>query len=150
MSRTASPTAQDFVPFATAALDFHRALNVPGGPLVTSRAELDALHSHLVSLYGLLDAHAGRTGQLVAVEGVQLRTARTRIWQAAEHLHAAYHAAPRPHSGEVPEPEAYQVGLLEGAPELTLCQRHQRTAHLVRRHTTPTDLHAPFTGLVRR
>ncbi|MDW4911264.1 DUF6238 family protein, partial [Streptomyces sp. ADMS] len=57
MSRTASPTTQDFVPFATAALDFHRALNVPGGPLVTTRAELDALHAHLVSLHGLLDAH---------------------------------------------------------------------------------------------
>ena len=49
MSRTASPTAQDFVPFATAALDFHRALNVPAGPLVTTRAELDALHAHLVA-----------------------------------------------------------------------------------------------------
>ncbi|MFD7795627.1 DUF6238 family protein [Streptomyces sp. NPDC059759] len=150
MSRTASPTAQDFVPFATAALDFHRALNIPGGPLVTTRAELDALHAHLVSLYGLLDAHTGRTGQLVAVEGDQLRTARTRIWQAAEHLHAAYHAAPRPDSGEIPAPEACQAGLPEGAPELTICQRHQRTAHLVRRHTTPADLHAPFTGLVRR
>ncbi|MFI5774091.1 DUF6238 family protein [Streptomyces sp. NPDC051658] len=150
MSRTASPTAQDFVPFATAALDFHRALNIPGGPLITTRAELDALHAHLVSLYGLLDAHVGRTGQLVAVEGDQLRTARTRIWQAAEHLHAAYHAAPRPDSGEVPEPEACQAGLPEGAPELTICQRHQRTAHLVRRRTTPADLHAPFTGLVRR
>ena len=150
MSRTASPTAQDFVPFATAALDFHRALNIPGGPLVTTRAELDTLHAHLVSLYGLLDAHAGRTGQLVAVEGDQLSTARTRIWQAAEHLHAAYHAAPRPESGEIPEPEACQAGLPEGAPQLTICQRHQRTARLVRRRTTPADLHTPFTGLVRR
>ncbi|WP_282689335.1 MULTISPECIES: DUF6238 family protein [unclassified Streptomyces] len=150
MSRTASPTAQDFVPFATAALDFHRALSIPGGPLVTTRTELDALHAHLVSLYGLLDAHTSRTGQLVAIEGDQLRATRTRIWQAAEHLHAAYHAAPRPESGEVPEPEACQTGLPEGAPELTICQRHQRTTRLVRRHTTPTDLHAPFTGLVRR
>ncbi|MFF7801148.1 DUF6238 family protein [Streptomyces olivaceus] len=150
MSRTASPTAQDFVPFATAALDFHRALNIPGGPLVTTRTELDALHAHLVSLYGLLDAHTSRTGQLVAIEGDQLRATRTRIWQAAEHLHAAYHAAPRPESGEVPEPEVCQTGLPEGAPELTICQRHQRTTRLVRRHTTPTDLHAPFTGLVRR
>ncbi|MFE5734842.1 DUF6238 family protein [Streptomyces sp. NPDC056528] len=148
MSRTPSTTAQDFVPFATAALDFHRALNLPGGPLVTTRAELDALHSHLVSLHGLLDAHAARTGQLVPGEGEQLRAARTRIWQAAEHLHAAYHAAPRPDSGEVPE--ACRAGLPEGAPELSICRRHQRTAHLVRRRTTPADLHAPFTGLVRR
>jgi hypothetical protein len=149
MSRTASPTAQDFVPFATAALDFHRALNVPGGPLVTTRAKLDALHAHLVSLHGLLDAHAARTGQLVPNERDQLSAARTRIWQTADHVHAAYHAAPRPGSGEVPDREACRVGLPEGAPELTICQRHQRTAHLVRRRTTPADLHAPFTGLVR-
>ncbi|MFF4453811.1 DUF6238 family protein [Streptomyces goshikiensis] len=150
MSRTPGTTAQDFVPFATAALDFHRALNLPGGPLVTTRAELDALHAHLVSLHGLLDAHAARTGQLVPAEGEQLRTARARIWQAAEGLHSAYHAAPRPDSDEVPEPEACRVGMPEGAPELSICQRHQRTAHLVRRRTTPADLHAPFTGLVRR
>jgi hypothetical protein len=149
MSRTASPTAQDFVPFATAALDFHRALNVPGGPLVTTRAELDALHAHLVSLHGLLDAHAVRTGRLVLIEGDQLSAARIRIWQAADHVHAAYHAAPHPGSGEVPNREACQAGVPEGAPELTICQRHQRTAHLVRRRTTPADLHAPFTGLVR-
>ena len=150
MSRTPGPTTQDFVPFATAALDFHRALNIPGGPLVTSRAELDALHAHLVALHGLLDAHTGRTGQLVPAEGDHLRAARTRIWQAADHVHAAYHAAPRPDSGEVPDREACQTQLPEGAPELTICQRHQRTAHLVRRRTTPADLHAPFTGLVRR
>ncbi|MEU6815536.1 DUF6238 family protein [Streptomyces sp. NPDC046860] len=149
MSRTSSPTAQDFVPFATAALDFHRALNVPGGPLVTTRAELHALHAHLVSLHGLLDAQAVRTGHLVPIEGDQLSAARTRIWQAADHVHAAYHAAPQPGSGEVPDREACQAGLPEGAPELTICQRHQRTAHLVRRRTTPADLHAPFTGLVR-
>ncbi|MGW0885602.1 DUF6238 family protein [Streptomyces sp. NPDC002671] len=149
MSRTASPTTQDFVPFATAALDFHRALNLPGGPLVTTRAELDALHAHLVSLHGPLDAHAARTGQLVPIEGDQLSAARTRIWQAADHVHAAYHAAPQPGSGEVPDRDACQAGLPEGAPKLTICQRHQRTAHLVRRRTTPADLHAPFTGLVR-
>ncbi|MFD6347085.1 DUF6238 family protein [Streptomyces roseolus] len=150
MSRTPSTTAQDFVPFATAALDFHRALNLPGGPLVTSRGELDALHCHLVSLYGLFDAHAMRTGKVVPAEGDQLRAARTRVWQAAEHIHAAYHAAPRTGSGEVPDREAYRTGLPDGAPELTICQRHQRAAHLVRRRTTPADLHTPFTGLVRR
>ncbi|MEU2761290.1 DUF6238 family protein [Streptomyces sp. NPDC007094] len=50
----------------------------------------------------------------------------------------------------MPAPEACQAGLPEGAPEFTICQRHQSTAHLVRRRTTPADLHAPFTGLVRR
>ncbi|WP_198358145.1 DUF6238 family protein [Streptomyces fildesensis] len=149
MSRTATPTAQDFVPFATAALDFHRTLNVPGGPLVTTRAELDTLHAHLISLHGLFDAHTARTGQLVPIEGNQLRVARTRIWQAAEHVHTAYHAAPRTESGEIPDREACRARVPEGAPELTICQRHQRTAHLVRRQTTPADLQAPFTGLVR-
>ncbi|MFE7124897.1 DUF6238 family protein [Streptomyces sp. NPDC057617] len=150
MSRSsASSTAQDFVPFASAALDFHRALNIPGGPLVTSRAELDSLHAHLISVHGLLDAHAVRTGALVQVEGDLLRAARTRIWQAADHLHTAYHTAPRTGSGEIPDREECQSGLPEGAPELTICRRHQAAAHLVRRRTTPADLHAPFTGLIR-
>lgn len=149
MSRTSSPTAQDFVPFATAALDFHRALNVPAGPLITLRAELDVLHAHLVAVHDLLDAHAHRTGRLVVVEADQLRAARTRIWQAADHVHAAYHAAPRLGSGEIPEREACRPGLPEGAPELTICQRHQRAAHLVRRRTTPADLRAFFTPLLR-
>jgi hypothetical protein len=149
MSRSPAPTVQDFVPFATAALDFHRALNVPGGPLVTTRAELDALHAHLVALFGLLDAHAARTGTLVRGEGDQLRAARTRIWQAADHLHAAYHVAPRPGSGELPDREACRAGLPEGTPELTICRRHQHTTCLVRRRTTPADLHAPYTGLIR-
>ncbi|MFD7070589.1 DUF6238 family protein [Streptomyces sp. NPDC059913] len=151
MSRTApgSP-AQDFVPFATAALDFHRALNLPGGPLVTTRAELDALHAHLISLHTLFDAHAARTGDLVPAEGDQLRVARTRIWQVAEHIHAAYHAAPRTGSGTVPDREECRAGLPEGAPELTVCRRHQHAARLMRRRVTPADLHAPFTGLVRR
>ncbi|MEW1859902.1 DUF6238 family protein [Streptomyces sp. NPDC088194] len=150
MSRTAStPTAQDFVPFATAALDFHRALNLPAAPLAASRVELDALHEHLVALYELLDAHALRTGTLVPVEGDFLSAARTRIWQAADHVHAAYHAAPRPGTGEVPDREACRAGLPEGAPELTVCHRHQLAARQVRRRSTPADLHAPFTGLVR-
>jgi len=146
MSRTPSTTAQDFVPFATAAVDFHRELNLPHAPLVTARCELDALHEHLVSLHGLLDAHTQRTARILPVEGDQLAAARTRLWQAADHLHAAYHAAPHPDTGEVPTREACRAGLPEGAPQLTICQRHQRTARLVRRRTTPADLHSPVTG----
>ncbi|GAA1069435.1 DUF6238 family protein [Kitasatospora nipponensis] len=149
MPRTNTPLAEDFLPFATAAVDFHRTLNIPAGPLVASRAELDNLHAHLVSLHALLDAHASRTRAPVPMEGEQLRAARTRIWQVADHVHAAYHASPRPGSGEVPDREACQAGLPEGAPELTICQRHQRTAHRVRRQTTLANLHSPFTGLVR-
>ncbi|WP_327073959.1 DUF6238 family protein [Kitasatospora purpeofusca] len=142
-------TAQDFVPYATAAIDFHRALNIPAGPLVASRAELDSLHEHLVALHGLLDAHAQRVSPLLPVEGDHLKATRTRLWQAAEHLHAAYHSAPRPGSGEVPDAEACRARRPEGAPELSICRRHQEAAQLVRRRTTPADLHSPFTGLVR-
>ena len=149
MSRTPTPDAQDFVPYATAAIDFHRALNVPGGALVASRTELDSLHAHLIALHGLLDAHVSRTTPLMQTEGDHLKAARTRIWQAADHLHVAYHAAPRPDTGEVPTREACSARLPEGAPELTICQRHQRAARTVRRQSTPAELYAPFTGLIR-
>ncbi|MDT3395341.1 DUF6238 family protein [Streptomyces sp. B1866] len=144
----------DFVPYATAALDFHHALNLPAGTLAASRTELDSLHAHLVSLHDLLDAHATRTRQVAPAEGDHLAAARIRLWQAAEHLHAAFHTAPHPHpdtaAGRAPgREECRTAGLPEGAPELTVCQRHQRTAARLRRDTTPTDLHDPFTGLIR-
>ncbi|WP_441247377.1 DUF6238 family protein [Kitasatospora sp. McL0602] len=149
MPHATTPTAQDFVPYATAAIDFHCALNLPGGALVAGRGELDSLHAHLVALHGLFDAHTARTAPLIEIEGDHLKAARTRLWQAADHVHAAYHAAPRPGTGEVPTREACRAGLLEGAPQLTICQRHQRAARLVRRQSTPAELHHPFTGLVR-
>ena len=57
------------------------------------------------------------------------------IWQATDHIHDAYHCAPRPDSGEVPDREACRAGLPEGAPELTICRRHQIAARLVRRRS---------------
>jgi hypothetical protein len=135
--------AQDFVPFATAALDFHRDLNLPTAPLAASRTELDSLHELVIALHELLDAHACRTSPLLPREGAELAAARTRLWQAADHLHTAYHAAPRPGTGALPTQEECRARLPEGAPDLTICQRHQRAAHLARRRTTPTDLHTP-------
>jgi hypothetical protein len=150
MPHTPTPSPrQDFVPFATAAVDFHRALNLPAAPLAASRAELDSLHEHLLAVYELLDAHTVRTAALAPVEGDHLHAACTRVWQAATDVHAAYHAAPHPGTGTLPAPDACRAGLPEGAPELTVCQRHQAAAHLVRRRTTPADLHTPFTGLIR-
>jgi hypothetical protein len=140
-----SSPGQDFVPFATAAVDFHRALNLPAGPLAASRTELDSLHEHLLAVDELLDAHAVRTATLAPVEGDHVHTASTRVWQAA----AEVHAAPHPDSDTPPDSEACRGGLPEGAPELTVCQRHQAAARLVRRRTTPADLHTPFTGLIR-
>ncbi|WP_059006615.1 DUF6238 family protein [Streptomyces specialis] len=145
MPSTPSPTELGLMPFATAALDFHRVVTIPGGALVVPRAELDAVHAHLVSLLRLLDAHATRAARLAPVEGDHLRAARARVWQAADHTHAAYHVAPRPASSKA----SARSGLPEGPPELTICQRHQRAAHLMRRRTTPADLRASFTGLVR-
>ncbi len=149
MPRSPVPPAQDFVPFATAALDFHRVPNLPAGPLAAGRAELDSLHEHLVALHELLDAHAVRTSVAVPAEGDCLRAARARIWLATDRVHAAFHAAPHDGTGEMPDREACRTGLPEGAPKLTICQRHQAAARLARRRTTPADLHAPFTGDVR-
>jgi hypothetical protein len=133
---------------ATEALDFHRALTVPAGPVAASRTELDALHAHLLALYALLDAHTDRTSRTAPVAGDHLRACRVRIWQAADHLHAAYHAAPHP-DGRLPSREACRARLPEGAPDLTICRRHLATGAHVRRDHTPADLHDPFTGLIR-
>ncbi|WP_030267617.1 DUF6238 family protein [Streptomyces violens] len=140
--------ADDFVPFATAALDFHRSLNLPDAQVPASRTELDALHAHLTALYGLLDSHTVRTRPVAPVEGDHLRAVRIRLWQAADHLHNAFHAAPRP-DGLATSREARRARLPEGAPDLTICRRHLATATRVRRDHTPADLHAPVTGLTR-
>lgn len=134
--------------YATDALDFHRALTVPHGSVAASRADLNALHAHLFALYALLDVHTDRTSRTAPVEADHLRAGRIRIWQAADHLHAAYHAAPHP-DGRLPTREACRSRLPEGGPELVLCQRHLDISALVRREHTPADLHAPFTGLIR-
>ncbi|MGP3775464.1 DUF6238 family protein [Streptomyces sp. SDT5-1] len=141
--------APDFVPFATAALDFHRAINMPVAPIAAGRAELDALHAHVIALYDLLDAHAQRTTPVAAAEGDHLRACRIRLWQAADHLHTAFHAAPHPKTGSLPTREVCRARLPEGAPELTVCKRHLNTSARVRRDHTPTDLRDPFTGLTR-
>ncbi|PGH49680.1 DUF6238 family protein [Streptomyces sp. Ru87] len=141
--------ASDFVPFATAALDFHRAINMPVAPVVADRADLDALHAHVVALYGLLDAHTTRTTPVARAEGDHLRACRVRLWQAAEHLHTAFHAAPYSGSGRLPRQEECRSRLPGGAPDLTVCRRHLTTAAKVRRDHTPTDLRDPFTGLTR-
>ncbi|MGW7516408.1 DUF6238 family protein [Streptomyces sp. NPDC054796] len=142
------PMASDFVPFATAALDFHRAINLPDAPAAASRPELDSLHAHLVALYGLLDAHTTRTTPVAPAEGDHLRACRIRLWQAADHLHAAFHTTPRS-DGRLPGREACRARLPEGAPEHTVCQRHLATSVRVRRDHTPADLHGPVTGFTR-
>ncbi|MEK0099847.1 DUF6238 family protein, partial [Streptomyces sp. A475] len=48
-----------------------------------------------------------------------------------------------------PPREPGRARLPEGAPELTVCQRHLAAAARVRRDHTPADLRDPFTGLTR-
>lgn len=141
MPRTPTPPVQDFVICATAAIDRHRELNFPSDLPSSTRAELDALHAHLVSLHALLDAHAFRPGGCSSAPDNRLvTTAGHRIWQATAALHAAYHSTLRDlHLGG----KEHRHGLPEGAPLLTTCQRHQRAAHLARRRMTPTDIARP-------
>jgi hypothetical protein len=131
--RNPLPTAQDLVPYATAVLGLQVALNLPADPPAASRAELDALHAHLVALHALLDAH--HSCRPDPARGSHLLAACHRVWQAADAVHTAYHAAPRG--------EAHLPGLPEGAPLLTICQRHQRATRLARRRMTPTDIARP-------
>lgn len=141
--------ADNFVPFATAALDFHRSLNLPAAQTPASRTDLDALHAHLTALYRLLDSHTARTRPVAPIEGGHLRSARIRLWQAADHLHDAFHTAPHTPDGKLPSRQACRARLPEGAPGLTICRRHLSTAARVRRDHTPADLQAPITGLTR-
>jgi len=141
------PPSPDLLRLATSALDVHHYTSRPEQD-PASRAELDAIHAHACALYALLDSHTATTRPQVQAEGDQLHAARIRLWQATEHLHAAYHAAPR-EDGRLPTREACAARLAEGAPDLTVCQRHVATSVRVRRTTTPTDLRADFTGLVR-
>ncbi|MFF2746440.1 DUF6238 family protein [Kitasatospora sp. NPDC058048] len=134
--------------FATASLACHRdTAQADDWPL--SREELDALHEHAVALHQLVDHATVRTRAQAPAEGDHLHNARIRMWQSTEHLHAAYHAAPRA-DGRMPSREACAFRLPEGAPELTICQRHLTASKRVRLITTPTDLHTPATGMICR
>ncbi|NYI03441.1 DUF6238 family protein [Allostreptomyces psammosilenae] len=135
--------SSDLLAFAGAAIDFHHTLELPPGPAAAPRDELDALHALVLSLHRLVDAHGARTDPVAPIEAGRLREARTRLWQVADALHAAYHAAPHPTTGRVPSREECRLGLPEGAPELTVCQRHLTAGVRVRRHSTPTDLTRP-------
>ncbi|GAA2267359.1 DUF6238 family protein [Kitasatospora cystarginea] len=137
----------NLIGFATASLACHRATELTSDQPLT-REELDALHEHVVALHLLVDQATVRTRAHVATEGAHLHNGRIRLWQTAEHLHAAYHAAPRD-DGRLPTREACGLRLPEGAPELTICQRHLKTSKRVRYFTTPADLQAVTTGMIR-
>lgn len=149
---------------ATAGLRHHtRQTAARTEPDPVTRAELDALHAHLATLHALASRIAARARDAgTPAHTSQLIAARTRLWQAAACLHAAFHTTPHP-GAATPEPrgepcpaagtgtgtgeeETASQELPPGPPWLTICQRHLVTATAVRRQTTPADLHDPLHG----
>ncbi|MFF2955681.1 DUF6238 family protein [Kitasatospora sp. NPDC057965] len=138
----------DLLRFASAAVDVHHHTQLAEEKAL-SRAELDTLHAHTSALFGLLDTATVRAREHTAPGGDHLHNARLRMWQVCEHLHDAYHAAPRA-DGRLPTREACASRLPEGAPGLSVCRRRTTISARVRQITTPADLHAPAPGLIRR
>ncbi|UWM47674.1 DUF6238 family protein [Streptomyces carpaticus] len=145
------PPAVTYLQAATAGIR-RQTQHTANGTGVPGRVEVDALHAHLVALHGLADQLVGRAADADApATASDLSAARTRIWQATAHLHDAYHHAPHP-GGQQPRidescpPNAEPPREL---PLLTTCQRHLATSTLVRRQTTPADLHSPLHGHTR-
>lgn len=146
------PAARAFLSIATTAVDASRVLNLPDIAPDAARIALDELHAHLIAVHHLIDAHAQKGAPSSAAPHAlpHLRAARDRVWQAAEEVHHAYHHGPRPSiKARNHDITACRRGLPEGAPELTICQRHQRATARVRRTTTPANLRNPIPGSVR-
>ncbi|WP_058042204.1 DUF6238 family protein [Streptomyces roseifaciens] len=138
---------------ATAGIRHHaRTTTSPPGGRPATRGHVDALHAHLTALHTLLGRLTQQTRDERPAQSSHFAAARTRLWQAGEHLHDAFHQAPRtPASG----PDAPQDDTCEqdidptGPPFLTICLRHLRTSTVVRQETTPADLHSPLHGHAR-
>ncbi|MFE2864896.1 DUF6238 family protein [Embleya sp. NPDC059259] len=139
----------NFLLFAAIALDCHRTVDLPSLTGAATRRELDDLHGHLIALHHLIDAHTTRTAPIADAEGDHLKAARTHLWQAAEQLHHAYHHAPHA-DGATPDRDVCRRRTPEGAPELTVCQRHIGALTRVRRHATPADLRKSAPGPAHR
>lgn len=142
--RTSEPGSHPYLRAATAGIRHHtRALNRSPLPDPVDRAHLDTLHAHLTELHRLIDQLAQTARPPHPGAGRHLAAAHTRLWQAATDIHAAFHLLP---ATSTPTTECRPEELPEGPPFLTICQRHLAAGHIVRRKTTPTDLHrAPHT-----
>ncbi|MET9430002.1 DUF6238 family protein [Streptomyces sp. NPDC003036] len=138
--RPGGPAAGDAHPFlraATAGLRHHTRAQTPDeAARPTDRPHLDTLHAHLTTLHRLVDQLAEHTRPERPAAGRHLATAHTRLWQAAESVHAAFHLLPAP----VGDGDCHPERLPEGPPVLTICQRHLAAVHAVRRKTTAADL----------
>ncbi|MGY4968346.1 DUF6238 family protein [Streptomyces nigrescens] len=153
-SSTSAGEPLAYLTAATAGIRHHTRTTAPDtnnpslAPGPASRAHLDALHIHLTALHTLLDQLTATTRRRQPAEGGHLAAARTRLWQATEHVHDAFHTAPLVDGTATPGPERCQpeAVLDAGPPYLTICQRHLVTTIRVRRQTTPTDLKSPLHG----
>ncbi|MGA5704510.1 DUF6238 family protein [Peterkaempfera bronchialis] len=142
-----SPDGPRLLRFATAAIDVHHHTSLPDQQ-PASRAELDALHSHCVSLFRLVDTHTAATRPHTPAEADQLHAARIRLWQTCDALHTAYHRALHP-DGRQPTREACALRLPEGAPDVVICQRHTTASARMRRISTPAELRGTPTASSR-
>lgn len=142
--RSSETDSHPYLRAATAGIRHHRRVlsgSVPA--ILPDRGHLDTLHAHLTELHRLLDQLAEAARPPHPAAGRHLAAARTRLWQATTDIHAAFHLLP---AASADSAECQPGQLPEGPPFLTICQRHLAAGHIVRRKTTPTDLHrAPHT-----
>ncbi|MEW2620893.1 DUF6238 family protein [Streptomyces sp. NPDC048106] len=145
--RPAETTSHPYLRAATAGIRHHtRALSRSPQPRPVDRTHLDTLHAHCVQLHQLLDQLAEAARPPYPGAGRHLAEAHTRLWQATNEIHTAFHLLPVAHTDSTKcRPEQ----LPEGPPFLTICQRHLAAGHIVRRKTTPTDLRPHTTACVR-
>lgn len=146
-------TDHAFLGIAATAVDAHRLLHLADATPFAARSTLDQAHVVLTAVHRLLEDHAAPTSPTAAGSPhalPHLRAARDLVWQAAEQIHRAYHHAPRNGASSAtrvdPSADACHRGLPEGAPDLTICQRHLLVTTRARRHSTPADLRNRMTG----
>ncbi len=152
-SRTPPDDAHPYLRAASAGVRHHTRTLAPSDanpPRRADRLHLDVLHAHLTALLQLLDRLAENTRPPHPAAGRHLATAHTRLWQATSEVHSAFHLLPSAAAEADTEPSAcHPERLPEGPPVLTICRRHLAAGHVVRRKTTPTDLHPHTTACVR-
>ncbi|MFG2115548.1 DUF6238 family protein [Streptomyces sp. NPDC048718] len=134
--RDLAGTAHPYLRAATAGLRHHTRETAGGAPGPVDRPHLDVLHAHLTALHRLVDQLAEHTHPERPAAARHLAAAHTRLWQAADSVHAAFHLLPAAFGDGACRPER----LPEGPPVLTICQRHLAAVHAIRRKTTAADL----------
>ncbi|MFI9202181.1 DUF6238 family protein [Streptomyces sp. NPDC053048] len=149
-----TPLAHDeplaYLTAATTGIRHHtRTTTSPDSDPRATRSEVDALHAHLTALHTLLSRLTEQTRAARPAQSSHLAAARTRLWQASEHLHEAFHQVSRSTAPDVVEEGICRQDIDTGPPFVTICLRHVRTSALVRQQTTPADLHSPLHGHAR-